>query len=137
MRQSAMPTSENLDAVRRYLKSIENGAFSDIAVLFTPDVVIEQLPNRIYPQGLRATISQMSAAFEKGRTLLSSQTYEIKNAVVNGDSVAIEVLWTGTLATGFGTLTAGSKMRCHSSMFFEFRDGKISSQRNYDCFEPW
>ena len=137
MRQSLMPTSENLDIVRRYLKSVENGAFSDVAPLFTPDVVMEQLPNRIYPQGLRATISQMAAAFEKGRKLLSSQTYEIKNAVTNGDSVAVEVLWTGTLAIGFGSLTAGSHMRCHSSMFFEFKSGKICSQRNYDCFEPW
>src|SRR5215831_9615241 len=83
-----MPTSENLEVVRRYLKSVENGAFSDIASLFSPDVVMEQLPNRIYPQGLRGTISQMSAAFETGRKLLSSQTYEIKNAVVSGDSVA-------------------------------------------------
>jgi ketosteroid isomerase-like protein len=137
MRQSLMPTSENLDIVRRYLKSVENGAFSDVAPLVTPDVVMEQLPNRIYPQGLRATISQMAAAFEKGRKLLSSQTYEIKNAVINGDSIAVEVLWTGTLAVGFGTLTAGSQMRCHSSMFFEFKNGKICSQRNYDCFEPW
>jgi len=132
-----MPTSENLDVVRRYLKGVESGAFSDISALFTPDVVIEQLPNRIYPQGLRATISQMSQAFEKGRKLLSSQTYEIKNAVANGETVAVEVLWTGTLAVGFGTLTAGYQMRCHSAMFFEFKDGKIASQRNYDCFEPW
>jgi ketosteroid isomerase-like protein len=132
-----MPTSENLAVVRRYLKSVETGAFADIAPLFTPDVIIEQLPNRIYPQGLRATISQTSAAFEKGRKLLSSQTYEIKNAVVNGDSIAVEVLWAGTLAVGFGTLAAGSQMRCHSAMLFEFKDGKISTQRNYDCFEPW
>src|SRR5215469_5314761 len=137
MRQLVMSTSEHLDVVRRYLKGVENGAFSEVVALFNPDVVIEQLPNRIYPRGLRATISQMSAAFEKGRKLLSSQTYDIKKAVANGDSVAIEVLWTGTLAVGFGTLTAGSQMRCHSSMFFEFKDGKISSQRNYDCFEPW
>jgi len=132
-----MPTSENLDVVRRYLKSVENGVFSEVAALFTPDVVMEQVPNRIYPQGLRASISQMSAAFEKGRKLLSSQTYEIMNTVVSGDSVAVEVLWTGTLAVGFGTLTAGSQMRCHSAMFFEFKDGRISNQRNYDCFDPW
>lgn len=137
MRQSVMPTSENLDVIRRYLEGVENGKFSDVAALFTPDVVMEQLPNRIYPQGLRATISEMAAAFAKGRKLLSSQTYEIKNSLVNGDSVALEVLWTGTLAVGFGTLTSGSQMRCHSAMFFEFKEGKISSQRNYDCFEPW
>lgn len=129
--------AENLDSVRLYLKSIEDGTFSNIVGLFTPDIVIEQLPNRIYPQGLRASISQMSEAFEKGRKLLSRQTYQIQKGVAEGQSVAVEVLWTGTLAISFGNLSAGSEMRCHSAMFFEFQDGRIARQRNYDCFEPW
>jgi hypothetical protein len=98
---------------------------------------MEQLPNRIYPQGVRGTLAQMEAAFDKGRKLLSQQTYEIKNAVEQDHRVAAEVLWTGTLAVGFGSLAAGSQMCCHSAMFFEFVDGKIARQRNYDCFEPW
>lgn len=128
--------ADHLSTIRRYLKAIEDGTFADIAGRFTPDAVMEQLPNRIYPQGMRGTISQMAEAFEKGRKILSAQTYEIKNAVVDGNSVAVEVLWTGTLAIAFGTLSAGAKMRCHSAMFFEFQDGKIVRQRNYDCFEP-
>ncbi len=127
----------NLETVRQYLKAVERGAFAEIAGLFTPDAVMAQLPNRIYPNGIRSGVEQMAAAFEKGRQLLSSQTYEIKSALATADSVAIEVLWTGTLAVGFGNLAAGSQMRCHSAMFFEFRDGRIATQRNYDCFEPW
>jgi ketosteroid isomerase-like protein len=130
-------TAENVDAVRRYLKAIEDGTFADIENLFTADIVMEQLPNRIYPQGLRGNRAQMAEGFAKGRKLLSSQTYEIKRAVVQDSAVAVEVLWTGTLALGFGNLNAGSKMRCYSAMFFEFREGQIASQRNYDCFEPW
>lgn len=130
-------SEEHLDVVRRYLKGIEDGAFCDIQALFTPDLVMEQLPNRIYPNGLRATPSQMESALAQGRKLLAKQQYEIKNAVVHGDSVSVEVLWTGTLAIGFGNLGEGSQMRCHSAMFFTFKDGKISAQRNYDCFEPW
>lgn len=79
----------------------------------------------------------MAEAFEKGRKLLSSQTYEIKNSVVDGDRITIEVLWTGTLAMPLSDLAAGSQMRAYSAMFFQFNDGKIISQRNYDCFEPW
>jgi ketosteroid isomerase-like protein len=100
-----MPNIDHLNAVRRYLKTIEDGTFADIADLFTPDMVMEQLPNRVYPNGLRGTLSQMAQGFERGRKLLSSQTNEIKNALMN--------------------------------MFFEFRNGKIASQRNYNCFEPW
>jgi ketosteroid isomerase-like protein len=28
-------------------------------------------------------------------------------------------------------------MRARFAVFFGFRDGKICSQRNYDCFEPF
>jgi ketosteroid isomerase-like protein len=133
-----MPTlTDPIDVIRHYLKAIETGTFAEIEPLFTPDVVVEQLPNRIYPQGLRADRAVMSEAFERGRKVLSSQRYEIKNAVAHDNLVSVEVLWTGTLAVEFGTLAVGSQMRCHSAMFFEFRDGKIASQRNYDCFEPW
>jgi ketosteroid isomerase-like protein len=32
---------------------------------------------------------------------------------------------------------AGGEMRAYFAVFFEFRDGKIVAQRNYDCFDPW
>jgi ketosteroid isomerase-like protein len=127
----------NLEKVARYLRSIENGDFAYIADLFSPDSVVEQLPNRIYPNGIKSGVSSMAEAFEKGRKLLSSQSYELKSCVADGDKLSVEVLWTGTLAAAFGSLAPGSRMRAHSAMFFQFKDGKIVSQRNYDCFEPW
>jgi len=133
-----MPTlTDPIHVIRRYLKAIETGTFSEIEPLLTEDILVEQLPNRIYPQGLRADRALLLESFEKGRKLLSQQTYEIKNAVANDNVASVEVLWTGTLAVGFGRLAVGSQMRCHSAIFFEFKDGKIASQRNYDCFEPW
>jgi ketosteroid isomerase-like protein len=127
----------HLEKIRFYLKAIEEGSFDPLLDLFAPDAVLEQLPNRIYPKGIRSGTSAMRNAFEKGRQLLSSQTYEIKNYVVLHDRIAVEVLWRGKLAINFGTLSVGSEMIAYSAMFFEFREGKIISQRNYDCFEPW
>jgi ketosteroid isomerase-like protein len=127
----------NLEKIQRYLKSIEDGDFTYITDLFAPDSVMEQFPNRIYTNGIRSGVSRMAEAFENGRKLLSHQTYEIKNHFVNGDNVAVEVLWIGKLAVPFANLAVGSEMRAHSAMFFEFKNGKIVSQRNYDCFEPW
>jgi ketosteroid isomerase-like protein len=131
-----MPDS-NLDTARRYLKAIEDGDANYVLSLISPDAVLEQLPNRIYPKGLRANVSQAGEAFEKGRKILSRQTYEITNQFATGNLVVLEVLWTGILAIPFGTLAAGSQMRCHSAIFIEFRGGKIVAQRNYDCFDPW
>jgi ketosteroid isomerase-like protein len=132
-----MSDPTHLDTARRYLKAIEDGDANCVISLFAPDAVFEQLPNRIYPNGLRSGVSQMAEAFEKGRKILSSQTYEITNSCTTGNNLALEVLWTGTLAIPFGSLAAGSQMRCHSAMFLEFRNGKIASQSNYDCFDPW
>jgi ketosteroid isomerase-like protein len=130
-------TLTNLEKARRYLKFLEDGSFADIAGLFAPGMVMEQLPNRIYPKGIRHSVSEMAEGFEKGRKLLASQAYQIENEVVSGNSIALEVLWKGRLAVALGTLQAGSEMQAHSAMFLEFQDGKIVSQRNYDCFEPW
>ena len=132
-----MEALSNLEKIERYLRSIERGDFAYIADLFSPDAVIEQLPNRIYPNGLKSDVSRMADAFEKGRKLLSSQSYEIKSFIADGDKLSIEVRWTGTLALAFGSLAAGSQMRADSAMFFQFKGGKIVSQRNYDCFESW
>ena len=132
-----MNPATNLEKVKLYLRSIENGDFAYIADLFSPHAILEQLPNRIYRNGIRSEASTMADAFEKGQKLLSSQSYEIKSWVGDGDRLSIEVIWNGTLALSFGSLSAGSQMRAHSAMFFQFKDGKIVSQRNYDCFEPW
>jgi ketosteroid isomerase-like protein len=59
------------------------------------------------------------------------------NALENGDAMALEVQWTGTLAVPVGDIPAGGDMRARFGVFIELRDGKIARQRNYDCFEPF
>jgi ketosteroid isomerase-like protein len=128
----------NLDAARQYLAAIERGATGDeLAHYFTPDVVVEELPNRVVPDGKRRKLAGILDGAERGKKILTAQRYEIRSAVATGDRVILEVLWVGTLAIPFGTIPAGGEMRAHSAMFLEFRDGKIVAQRNYDCFEPW
>jgi len=46
-------------------------------------------------------------------------------------------IWTAKLNAPFGKLAAGDIMRAHLGMFLTWRDGKIISQRNYDCFDPF
>jgi hypothetical protein len=66
---------------------------------------------------------------------MSSQSYEIRNALATDDQVALEIDWTGTLAVPFPSIPVGGKMRAHFAAFLQFKDGKIVSQRNYDCYE--
>ncbi len=130
--------SDNIEIARRYLKAIEQGATgATLARFFAPNVVMELFPNRLAPQGSRSGLAEMLEAAEGGQKALSSQHYEIKHDVASGDTVALEVLWVGTLAISIAGLSPGSQMRAHFAVFLEFRDGKILAQRNYDCFDPW
>jgi ketosteroid isomerase-like protein len=128
----------NLETARQYLAAIQHGATGDaLAQFFAPDVVQEEFPNRVSPDGKRRKLAGILEGAERGQKVLSSQRFEIRSAIATGDRVILEVLWVGTLAIPFGTIAAGGEMRAHSAMFLEFRDGKIVAQRNYDCFEPW
>ena len=133
-----MPSDpEKLELAKRYLVAIEAGATGDeLAAFFTPDVVAEEFPNRFLPQGARRDLPAILDAAARGRAALSSQSHRIVHAVANGDELALEVEWVGTVAVPIGELPAGGVIRARSAVFLEYRDGKIAAQRNYDCFEP-
>jgi ketosteroid isomerase-like protein len=124
--------------LERYLRAIEGFAPPDVMRgFFAPDVVQEEFPNRLFASGRRHELAAMLAASEKGATLLSSQKYVLKKAVAEGDDVAAEIEWSGVLKVGFGAVAAGTTMRAALGMFFTFRDGRIASIRNYDCYYPF
>ena len=129
---------DNLAIARQYLAAIESGAdFETVAAFLTDDVIQEELPNRLTPRTARRDLAAMREASERGRKVMTAQRYEIVNAVADGDCVALEVHWSGTLAVPFDAIPAGGQMHARFAMFLEFRDGRIARQRNYDCFEPW
>lgn len=65
---------------------------------------IKSIPKGAVPASLRSRW-----AFEKGRKMFAHQTYQILNDVTNGNTVVLEVVWTGKLAIPFGTLWQGPR----------------------------
>lgn len=108
-----------------------------ILAFYHPDVVHEELPNRLLPNGATRNLAELREASEKGRKVISKETYEIVSVTEEGQRVVLEAIWTGTLAVGFGSLAPGDVMRARFAQVFELEDGLIRRQRNYDCFEPW
>jgi ketosteroid isomerase-like protein len=133
-----MTATDNLAIARRYLEALESGAEgSALAEFFTKDVIQEEFPNRLSPIGAHRDLSALLDAAKKGKKTLRAQKYDILNSIVDGDSVALEIVWRGYLAQQVDTLPPDSEMRAHLSVWLEFRDGKIARQHNYDCFDPW
>ena len=128
--------SENLATARRYLQAIESAAGADaMAQFFADEVIVEIFPSIYFPTGSRSDLSGIRISAERGRKVMASQRYLVKNAIASADQVALEVDWTGTLAVPFQAIPAGGQMRAHFAMFLQFKNGKIVSQRNYDCYE--
>ena len=134
---AAVPATDNLELTRRYLEALESGAQDTLAQFFTEDVVQEEFPNRLSPIGVHRNLKDILDAARNGRRILRAQKFEIMNAIVDGDRVALEVFWSGLLAAPVDTLPADAQMRAHFSMWLQFKDGKIARQHNYDCFDPW
>jgi ketosteroid isomerase-like protein len=130
--------ASNLVTIRSYLAVLARGAVGDeLAAFFTPDAVQVELPNRLNKSGDQSNLATLLARAEQGKALLRSQTYEIHSELARDQRVAVEALWTGTLAVPLADLAAGFVMKAHFAMFFELSGGRIARQHNYDCFEPW
>ena len=133
-----MTEEENLARVRDYLAALAAGATGDaLARFFTPDARQVELPNKLNPNGQASDFETLKKRSAQGRHVLREQRYDIVSAVAQGNRAAVEAGWTGVLAIPIGSLEAGDAMRAHFAMFFEFEDGRIRLERNYDCFEPF
>lgn len=131
-------SSSNVAHMRKYLEAVASGeSFEKIFDFYAPGVVIQELPNRIAPNGRVRRAADIRTAYEQGRKIMRTQTYNVQRVVEAGDEVAVKLEWTGILAVPVMSLPAGSEMKAFVAMFLTIRDGKIISQRNYDCYPPF
>lgn len=129
--------ADNLSRALAYLAALESGDTEAALGYLAADVIQEEFPNRLVPNGARRTLDELREGAQRGKQLMRSQRFEILSTTSDGDRVALEVQWTGTLAIPLGTLPAGGQMRARFGVFLTFREGLIIRQHNYDCFDPW
>ena len=126
-----------LDLSKRYFRALEEGDRATLEEVLHPAVIQEELPNRLRPQGGQADRAAMLIAFERGKSVVRQQRYDIETALAEGDRIALQVLWTATLNVAIGSLAAGDRIRARFAVFLEVQGGRIVSQPNYDCFDPF
>jgi ketosteroid isomerase-like protein len=138
MTTPALPPAMLVDRARSYLRAIEQGVpFRELATFLTADCVQEEFPNRLTQKGARRTLDDIRAAAERGSKAVEGQRYEVLHAVAQGNTVALEVRWSGRLLLPVGSLAPGSTMTARFAMFLDFSGDRIARQRNYDCFDPF
>jgi len=104
------------------------------------DVLHPEIEQTEYPNWLTAqlTVSDRKTLFGRmanGAKLLASQKFDIQRIYETGDVVVAEVVWTAVVGTDLGSFETGQSLKAYFCCVFEFKDGLIYRQRNYDCFE--
>ena len=102
-----------------------------------PEVTYFEYPNLIYRNGQVRGASKGFEGVAMGKKLLAEQQYNFVDFTETGNKLYVEGIWTGTLAIDAGALTKGQQLKAYLCMIVEFKDGKIYSQRNYDCYLPF
>jgi ketosteroid isomerase-like protein len=122
--------------VTAYLRAIESHDLDAVADFLHPEVELVEHPNKVTPNGKRYDRAAMREAGERGKALLSSERYEVRSMIVEGDRAAIQIEWSGTLAIAAGPWKVGDVMRAQICSIIELREGKVWRQEQYDCFVP-
>ena len=136
-KQSEITMTTNEQTVAAFLTMMSSRqSAAELDAFYHPQIEQIEYPNLITKNTAVRNLTDLKDGSEHGRQLLSAEHYEIKNLYCSGDAVILEAVWKGTLAIPLGTLQAGDVMTAHFAQFFEFKDGKILKQRNYDCFDP-
>jgi ketosteroid isomerase-like protein len=130
-------THDLLRLAREYLDSVGRDDALGGLRFFADDVIQVEFPNRLLPNGATRDLAGLRDAAERGGKVMTAQRFEVVNAIASGEQVAVEAIWTGTLAVPLGSIPAGGQMRARFAIFLAYRDGKIVRQHNYDCFDPW
>jgi hypothetical protein len=130
--------TQNETLVIDFLKMVEyRNSSKELEHFDHPGVEQIEYPNAITRNAATRTLIDLKNASERGKGVLSKEAYEVKRLYSFGDTVILECIWRGTLAIPIGNIPIGGVMTAYFAQFFEFKDGKIFRQRNYDCFEPF
>jgi ketosteroid isomerase-like protein len=130
--------TRNEKTVLDFLKMVEERKSSDeLEKFYHPDIEQIEFPNAITKATAFRNLAALKEGSEKGAVIMSEETYDVKKLYSIGEIVILEATWKGTLSIPIGNIPQGGQMTANFAQFYEFKDGKIYRQRNYDCFDPF
>lgn len=131
--------ADNLTQIaEEFIKTLQNrNSSAEIIKFYHEDIEQIEFPNAVTKNTAIRNLEDLMLASERGKKVMQKEELEIIKSYTLGNTVIIEALWIGTLAIPIGNLPAGGQMKAYFAQFYEFKDGKIIKQRNYDCFEPF
>ena len=126
-----------LEMVKRFFELCETFSTleSDFQSLLHSEIEQTEFPNLITSGVVVSNYEALMQRIPNGKKLLKEQKYDIQRVYETGETLIAEVIWTAEAGAAIGSFKAGQRLKAYFCCIFEFKDGKIYRQRNYDCFE--
>ncbi|HVJ18298.1 MAG TPA: nuclear transport factor 2 family protein [Polyangiaceae bacterium] len=138
MTESSEEERRNTETALAYIAALNRYESGEtLAACFAEDVVQEEFPSRLVPEGRSHDRASLIERSGRARELLRSQHYEVRSTLAAGRSVALELEWHGVMAKDLGPFREGQELHAAIALFLEFENGRIKRQRNYDCYYPF
>lgn len=132
-----MPSrAENLRIIETYLRAIEAKDAAGVAACLHPELTQHEYPNQLVTSGASRDRASVLDGLARGAKVLTAESYQVEDALVEGDRVACRVHWRGTLAVAVLGKQAGDVLEARFGVFFRLQADKIIEQHNFDCFYP-
>lgn len=128
---------KNIEAALRYTRAILAFDADALAELLADDFVVIEYPNLAVPNGQKRGRDGALKGIKVAEKILSEQAYEVTNIFAAGDMVVFQAVWSGRLKIAFDKFPPGLFMKADCAGILRFRDGKIVSQHEYDCYYPF
>lgn len=127
------------DVVRRYYATVADLSSDedDLRPLLADDLRVTEHPNRLVPQGAVRDRAGTLAGFRAGKGLLSVQTFDVHEVLVNGPRAAVRATWRGVVGVDAGPFRAGQELVAHVAGLLTVRGGAVVEHETFDCYEPF
>ncbi len=87
--------TRNVELAREYLRAVESmGPAENVARFYSPTSNFTNFRIALCRTGACGGARDLQAAYGQAQKLLSSQRYDVRRVVENGDEVAVELEWT-------------------------------------------
>ena len=110
--------------VQTYLDAYNRRDVAALIACVSDDVVFENVSNSGQSTRLEGREAFSQLAHQAAGAFLERQQV-VRTAVVNGDSIALEINWTGTPKIDLGPMKAGDQASMRGASFFTVSAGKL------------
>ncbi|KFC69937.1 putative ester cyclase [Devosia sp. LC5] len=111
--------------IQSYLDAYNRKDVAALVACVADDVVFENVSNAGQSVKIEGSVAFAELA-KQASTIFATRHQAIRNAVVAGDQVALEVDWTGTPAIDLGPLKAGEQVSMRGASFITISGGRLA-----------